>query len=38
MLVLEIFKNEKNRNYLFNNFNPRYFVGHTMDVSRLSSR
>ena len=31
-------KNENNRDCLFNNFNPRYFVGHTMHVSPLFNR
>jgi hypothetical protein len=38
MLILDNLKNEEIRNHLFSNFNPSYFVGHTMDVPRLSCR
>ena len=38
MLILEIFKNEEIRNHHSRNFNSSYFMGHTMDVSWLSSR
>ena len=38
MLILEIFKNEEIRNHHSRNFNSSYFMGHTMDVSWVSSR
>ena len=37
MLILEIFKNEKIRNHLFNNFNHHYFMGNPMDASWISN-
>lgn len=38
MLILEEFKNEEIRNHLSRSFNSSYFMGHTMDVSWVSSR
>lgn len=38
MLILQEFKNDEIRNHLSRSFNSSYLIGHTMDVSWVSSR